>query len=181
VWYVRTGKGPRIRIRAAFGTPDFDAEYRAAIDGLPARAKDSTTTVGTLTWLVERYREVGVWTDLSLATRRQRENIFRHVLDKAGRQPISKITKATIVAGRDRRAKTPFQARHFLDTMRGLFRWAVEAELVKVNPTAGVADPTPPKGDGFPPWSEEDVAAYEARCREARRARISEVAMKTPC
>jgi excisionase family DNA binding protein len=31
VWYVRIGKGPRIRIRSAFGTPEFDAEYRAAI------------------------------------------------------------------------------------------------------------------------------------------------------
>ena len=30
VWYVRIGKGPRIRIRSAFGTSEFDAEYRAA-------------------------------------------------------------------------------------------------------------------------------------------------------
>jgi hypothetical protein len=28
VWYVRVGKGPRTRIKAAFGTPEFDAEYR---------------------------------------------------------------------------------------------------------------------------------------------------------
>jgi hypothetical protein len=28
VWYVRTGKGPRTRIRSAFGTPEFDAEYQ---------------------------------------------------------------------------------------------------------------------------------------------------------
>jgi hypothetical protein len=28
VWYVRINKGPRIRIRAAFGTPEFDAEYQ---------------------------------------------------------------------------------------------------------------------------------------------------------
>ena len=37
VWYVRIGKGPRIRIRAAFGTPEFHSEYQAAIAGLPAR------------------------------------------------------------------------------------------------------------------------------------------------
>jgi hypothetical protein len=28
VWYVRIDKGPRVRIRAEFGTPEFDA-YRA--------------------------------------------------------------------------------------------------------------------------------------------------------
>jgi integrase len=174
-WYVRIGKGPRIRMRAAFGTPEFDAEYQAAIADLSAReaSKDDRASTGSLAWLVGRYREEGDWRNLSLATRRQRENILKHVLDSAGRQPLAKITRATIVAGRDRRAKTaPFQARHFLDTMRGLFRWAVEAELVKVDPTAGVADPAMPKSDGFPPWSEEDVAAYEKRWPIGTRQRV---------
>ena len=87
---------------------------------------------------------------LSLATRRQRENILKHVLGSAGRQPLDKITRAAMVAGRDKRAKdTPFQARHFLDTMRGIFRCAVEVGLVKVDPTAGVSDPAMPKGEGL--------------------------------
>ena len=44
--------------------------------------------------------------------------------------------------------------------MRGLFRWAVEAELVKSDPTLGVRDPAMPKTDGFDPWTEADVALY---------------------
>ena len=173
-WYVRIGKGPRVRIRSALGTAGFDAEYQAAIAGLPARqsAEDDRTAPGTLAWLIERYRETPAWTNLSLATRRQRENIFRQVCEKAGRQPLAKITKASIVAGRDRRTATPNQARHFLDTMRGLFRWAVEAGLVRVDPTAGVKDPTRPKSDGFPPRSEEDVAAYEAHWLIGTRERV---------
>jgi hypothetical protein len=135
VWYVRIGKGPRIRMRAAFGTPEFDAEYQAAIAGLPVwqTAKDDRAT-GTLAWLAERYREVGAWTNLSLATRRQRENIFKQVLKTAGKQSIAKITTASIMAGRDRRQDTP--ARHFLDAMRGLFHWAVKAKLVASDPKA---------------------------------------------
>jgi integrase len=110
---------------------------------------------------------------LSLATRRQRENILRHVLESAGRQPIDKITKATIAAGRDRRAtETPFQARHFLDTTRGLFRWAVEAGLVKVDPTASVSDPSFPTSEGFPIWTEDDAAAYEKRWPIGTRQRV---------
>jgi integrase len=77
------------------------------------------------------------------------------------------------VAGRDRRAKeTPFQARHFLDTMRGLFRWAVEAGLVKVDPTAGVSDPSFPTSEGFPIWTEDDAAAYEKRWPIGTRQRV---------
>jgi integrase len=175
VWYVRIGKGVRIRIRSAFGTAEFDAEYQAAVAGLPARQtpKDDRTSLGTLAWLVERYRETTAWTDLSLASRRQRENIFEHVLEAAGRQPFAKITTASIMAGRDRRAKTtPAQARKFLDTMRGLFRWAVKAKLLKVDPTAGVANPSAPNSDGFTPWSLEDIATYEARWPIGTRQRV---------
>jgi integrase len=171
VWYVRIGKGPRIRIREAFGTPEFDAEYQAAIAGLPARqtAKDDRAT-GTLAWLVERYREVGAWTNLSLATRRQRENIFKQVQKTAGKQSIAKITTASIMAGRDRRQDTP--ARHFLDAMRGLFRWAVKAKLVASDPTVGVDNPPRPKTDGFAVWSDDDIAAYEKRWPIGTRQRV---------
>ena len=33
VWYVRVDRGPRVRLKAEFGTPEFDAEYRAALAG----------------------------------------------------------------------------------------------------------------------------------------------------
>ena len=103
VWYVRLGKGPRTRITAKFGTPEFDAEYQAAISDTPQPKKGAPAT-GTLAWLVARYREVGVWTNLSQATRRQRENILVHVLATAGNEPATKITRAAIVAGCERRS-----------------------------------------------------------------------------
>src|SRR5262249_41844812 len=90
VWYVRIGRGPRTRIRAPFGTPEFDAEYRAALAGKPRPAK-AGATAGTLAWLIERYRETTAWTDLSLATRRNRENHFKKVIETAGHQSIRAI------------------------------------------------------------------------------------------
>ena len=106
VWYVRRERhGPRIRLKAEYGTEKFWQEYQAALSGLSPQP--TKVAAGTLAWLVERYREVKAWTSLSPATRRQRENILRHVLDKAGDQKISKITRAHIVAGRDRREATP--------------------------------------------------------------------------
>jgi integrase len=136
---------------------------------MPARkSKDNAT--GTLAWLVERYRETTAWTSLALETQQRRENILLAMLDSAGRQPFTRITKSAIVAGRERR--TPFQAKHFMDTVRGLFRWAVDAGLAKADPTAGVAYPKLPNSDGFPPWSEDDVALYEKRWPIGTRERI---------
>ena len=171
VWYVRMGKGRRTRIKAAFGTPEFDAEYHAAITARP-RPSSSSPPADTLAWLIERYRETPAWLDLSLSTRRQREAILAHIVKSAGKQPYAQITRATIVAGRDRRHGTPAQARHFLETMRGLFRWATDAQLVKTNPTAGVADPARPKNAGIPVWTEEEVAAYEQRWPIGTRQRV---------
>ncbi|MFZ2077459.1 MAG: integrase, partial [Xanthobacteraceae bacterium] len=160
VWYVRIGRGPRTRIKAAFGSPEFDAEYQAALTDKP-RPRKTCTEAGSLAWLIERYRETTAWTDLSLATRRNRENHFRRVIEKAGHHSIRSITSAAVTKGRDSRAATPAQARNFLDAMRGLFKWAKEAKHVAADPTVGVKNPKRKKGPGFPVWTEEDAAAYD--------------------
>lgn len=170
VWYVRRN-GKRIRIRAEFGTPEFEDQYQAAVSGTGKR-KDSVSTAGTLGWLVACYRDTTAWQDLSLATRRQRENILRQVLATAGGEPLTAITAAVILAGRDRRAAKPSQARHFLDTMRGLFRWAAKSKHVKADPTIGAEDPPRRTTNGFPVWSEDHVAAYESRWPIGTRQRV---------
>jgi hypothetical protein len=106
VWYVRVDHGPRVRIRAEFGTPEFDAEYCSALSGaVPARK--AVPSCSTLGWLIARYRETTAWTSLSAATRRQRDNIFKGVIETAGNEPYARITTAIIEAGRERRAHTP--------------------------------------------------------------------------
>jgi len=160
VWYVRVDRGPRIRIRSEYGTSEFDAEYRAALSGTPTRKAVPATS--SLQWLLARYRETTAWSDLSAATRKQRDNIFAGVLENAGQEPYARITTATIETGKERRAHTPAQARNFLDAMRGLFRWAKSAGLVKIDPTGGVHNPKRKTSDGFIPWTEEHVAAYES-------------------
>jgi integrase len=171
VWYVRVGKGPRIRLRAKYGSADFDVEYRAAVSDTPRPTKNAPIT-GTLRWLLDRYRETGAWSGLSSATRRQRENIFLHVIETAGDQPFARITSESIRAGRERRSKTPAQARHFLNALRGLFKWAKDAGFVKINPASGVENPACKKGDGFLPWTEDHVAAYEHRWPLGTRQRV---------
>jgi integrase len=90
----------------------------------------------------------------------------------AGAEPFTAIGKKTIEAGRDRRSNTPFQARHFLDAMRGLFRWALSSGHVTVDPTYGVKNPKRETRQGFPVWDEEDVARYEVKWPVGTRQRV---------
>ena len=171
VWYVRVGKGPRARLRAAWGTPEFDPEYHAAISGKPltSRAKASA---GTFEWAERLYRESSHWAALSSATRRQRENILRLVVKAAGDQPLSSFTRAKIIEGRERRADRPAAARHFVETLRGFFHWALERELVRLDPTEGVKVARR-KTDGHRVWTEDDLAAFEARWALGTRERLA--------
>lgn len=173
VWVVRIGKGPRTRLRAVFGSPEFKAEYDAAVAGKPLTGKASPAKA-SLQWLWDSYRETGAWTELALSTRRQRENIMLHVLKESGVKPYAAIGPQNIQDGLDKRSKTPAAARNFLDTMKGMFRWAKKRKHVKADPTADaeIEAPKRKKGKGFPAWTREDVETYRRRWRLGTRQRV---------
>ena len=170
VYYFRKGKGPRVRL-PLHGTPEFEIEYQATLAGSPP-PKKAVAGVNSLKWLIARYKDSGAYRGLSDATRKQRDNIFKGVLEKARDAAYKAVTRKKIVDGREDRSSTPAQARNFLDAMRGLFRWALEAELVAVDPTAGVKNPMRPKGDGFAAWTEDDVLAYEEKWPAGTKERV---------
>lgn len=158
-------------MRASYGTPEFDREYVAAVVCKPPYPSGKPSTA-TLAWLWDQYRKTPDWTTLKPATRRQRENLIQHVLATSGREPFTAINKRSIIAGRDARAATPSRARHFLDVMRRLFRWAHETGRVKIDPTAGVKNLPRKRGGGFVTWDENDVEAYQRHWPIGTRQRV---------
>ena len=87
VWYVRVGQGPRIRIKAKFGTPEFEAAYQSAVNGERPRTPGEAAH-GTLGWLFDLYRQTSAWTDLAQSTRYKREQIImRWFTDRRRRRP----------------------------------------------------------------------------------------------
>jgi integrase len=171
VWYVRRD-GKRIRIKGEFGTPEFAAEYQAAIAMAPQRPQRGAHTAGTLGWLIECFRASTAWQARSQSTRGKWDGIYRQALQAAGDAPLSGITPKTIRASLERRAHTPGQAQHFLNAMRALFRWALRIQLVRIDPTAGIAAPARRRDAGIQPWTEEDVDAYEKRWPIGTRQRV---------
>ena len=83
--------------------------------------------------------------------------------------PYREVTRALIIDGRERRAKTPSQANNFLNTMRAVFTWAVEQEFLDGDPTEGVKIVKRPKTGGFKEAIEDDIAKFEARWPKGTR------------
>jgi integrase len=171
VWYVRIGHGPRTRLRSPYGSPEFQAEYDAAKSGTPLTGPRKAGK-GTLQWLWDRYRESTAWADLSPATKRQRENIMRHVLERAGPADLADIDRASVIAAVDRRRETPAQAEVYLKVMRGLFAWGMYAQHVTSNPTEGVKPPKV-RTEGFHIWTESECERFEARWPVGTRERLA--------
>lgn len=171
-WVVRVGHGPRMRLTAPYGTPEFEAQYHAAIRGEPVEVPRKPGP-NTLHWLWEQYRKSSTWKSLKPATRRQRENIMLHVLEKTARAPLSEIERVDIVNGREERSDTPSQANNFLNTMRALYAWALEAEKVKIDPTVGVKNVKRPDDGGFHAWTETEIDRFEAYWPVGTRERLA--------
>lgn len=172
LYYFRQKMGPRTRL-PDYGTEGFHEAYKAALAGLPPPVRRGAPRAHTLAWLIAQYRAASSdWAILSPATRRQRDNIFVTLIDAHGNDPYRAITHSSIIASREKRVKTPSQARNFLDAMRGVFRWAKAALLVDEDPTEGVANPKRPKGKGFAAWTVTDVERYQARWPVGTKERV---------
>lgn len=172
VWYVRVGQGARTRIKAEYGTPEFEAAYQSAVRGERPRGPGKAAR-GSLGWLFDLYRQTSAWTDLAKSTRYKREKIMMRVLSSAAHESVSAITEAHVIAGRERRAASSSSAQAFLDTLHGVFKWAVKSKLAKIDPTLNVKVETKPKRrDGYPPWTDDDMAKFEARWPRGTRERV---------
>jgi hypothetical protein len=170
VWYFRRGKGARVRMPGEFGSAEFNAAYDAALNG--ARPARQCPAHGTFAWGVRLYRQSQAWRALSPATRSQRDNIYQHVDKVAGHTKLKDWARIDIAAGRDARAATPAAARHYVDSLRAFFAWALEAGLLSSNPADGIKV-AGAKSEGFIPWTDDDVTAYRARWPLGTRQRVA--------
>lgn len=157
-YYHRVGKGPRISLPAP-NHPDFKEAHKAAELGLPAPKKRAAEDARSFRWLVSRYRESSSWSVFSPATKKQRENIFVHLIDAIGNEDFRDVDRANISKAMEKRRDTPAQANVMLKTLKGLFSWAVKNNHLDVNPTSDV-EWINYKTDGFPAWSMADVKLF---------------------
>jgi hypothetical protein len=191
-------KLPKIRITAAFGTSEFEAEVSAAVacqialyggDGNYINAQKqrneerpapptAPARPGTLRWYWNGYKQSDHWLgDLSVgheglaeSTRTQRTGLIESLLPENGEKPFAVLTRKVIKA--EMKARTPSQAGNLLSALRGMIRWMIDEDD---DPTIGVRSGkarASRESGGFLPWTEDDMTRYGAKWPLGTEARL---------
>ncbi|QOZ44485.1 integrase [Bradyrhizobium sp. CCBAU 53340] len=120
--------------------------------------------------MIQQYRKSRSWCDeLSAGTRKQRSGILQQQEDENGDVPYAAIKRKDVEDGI--MARTENQGRHFYDTMRGVFKWAVDNEHHDRNPTDGIKVKKD-NGDGHLAWPIDLIEQFEKRWPIGSRQRL---------
>jgi len=164
VYYYRVDKGPRTRL-PEYGTPEFDAAYKAALAGEPVARTGvrAATKAGTVRWLVAEYQKTLHFRGLDVITQRRRSSFFQQMIDKSGDVPLSRITEKVIVASREKLTTGKgHAANNFLKAIKPMFAYAKTRQWIEVDPARTVDYVKPMKGSRLA-WTIDDVKAFEAK------------------
>jgi integrase len=192
--YFRKRGSPRIRLRAAIGSPEFLAEYAAARERHEAgRDTDAVAQTASNRPLPGTFRAMAVgylgsqdFLGLNTSTQRARRGIIESMwveprkpgaVELMGECPIGLLTVHAIEMLRDRKADKPAAARERLKALSAIFKWALrtpqwKALGVNANPAREV-ERIRYVTDGFHSWTDEEVAAFEDRWRLGTTAHLA--------
>lgn len=172
-FYFRRGKGPRTRLPDDLRSEEFEKAYADALAGRRlSKAEVRSTPQTSLRWLIDRYKESGVWRGYSDATRKQHDNFFVGVLDVSGGSAFADIDAEDMQAAMDDRADRPALANNFLKAMKALFKWATKNGHIKSNPTDGI-ERFRYKSDGFEAWTVDDFTKFCAKWPIGTKPRLA--------
>jgi integrase len=151
-------------------SPEFMTAYDAAMHGARAVLGVSRSRPGTAAAAVAGYFASSAFTMLAETTQRTRRRILERFRLEHGDKSIAGLGR--IHVERLLAAKTAANGMNFLVALRALMKHAVLVGLRADDPTAGVRAPKF-RSAGFYTWTEDDIAAFEARHPIGTRARLA--------
>jgi integrase len=172
--YVRLPGKPLVPLPGLAGSAEFMAAYQAAIAGAeaPAPRQAGRVAAGSFNALVIAYYRSAEFLQLAANTKRVYHNIIERFRAEHGERPYAALQREHVRRLVAARAETPEAANSLLKILHTLMQFAVNEGMRPDDPTAGVKR-IRSKSEGFATWSEEQIAAFEARWPEGTRQRLA--------
>lgn len=155
--------------------PGFLEAYDAAKSGQPVAggAGAAQTVPGSISALIVAYYASAEWADLRESTRTGYRNMLDRFRDAHGTKRVSAVEPRHLEAIFHAMAATPGAAGNLRKRLRRVFRLAVRLGWRKDNPVTETEAPRRRRAGGFTPWTEDEIAKYEARWPSGTRERMA--------
>src|SRR5262245_5201320 len=88
---LRAPSRPTTTIKGTFGSPEFAANYRAALEGTRAAVQEPVGAHGTIESLAKAYLRSAVFAGLASETKRKRRDMVERIVDQYGACPAAKL------------------------------------------------------------------------------------------
>lgn len=179
--YFRKRGRRKIALKHPPGSPEFMAEYQAAIAGDTLPADPSKPALASLRWLCMAYMGSPEFMGMDPRTRRVRklildglcqEPISAEIATPIGSLPFADMPAAKVRTLRDRKSATPEAANSRVKALRQVFAWACDAGHASGNPAREVPY-LKSGGTGHREWTIEEVQRFEARHLIGSKARLA--------
>lgn len=175
-YYLRLPGRKKVRIREQYRdengkiTKAFRKAYEAALKAdqyeiAPTPRKKS------FRWLIDQYLRSSMFRALDDSTQRMRRNILIRFSETAGDLPYKKFRRSDAKASHEKRKNTPAAADNLLKSLRQVFNYALDEDLVSENPCAEIRYRW--RSTGHPTWPAEDIDKYRAFWPLGTRQRLA--------
>ncbi len=155
VWFFYRRRGKYYPLPAPTD-PTFKAEYDRVHRSFEVARAPSVS--GTFARLVEDFKSSAEFSEKSPKTQKDYRRYMDALAATFGDLPVRAITRKGVLALRDSLKGKPRTANYYIQVLRLLLNFAIDQDLIKMNPAAR------PKrlktGPGHKTWREEDIAAY---------------------
>lgn len=193
IYFRRKGQ-PKVALEALPGTPQFEAEYQAALMGQPihveAPARDHSIergAPGSFRWLCAAYCASADYKALNKITARRRKTILDELCESktasgalVGTLDYKRMEARHVLALADEKKELPEAANMRIKTLRRVYRWACDPKdkqgqrpLTTHNPARDVSYRKSNNEDGFYTWTRAEIAQYQAHWHFGTKARLA--------
>ena len=169
--YFRRPGYPPSALPGEPGSRAFADAYEAAMAGGPVPKIDRIIP-GTFSALIADYYETARYGDLSDSTKVTYRRALEKFRETWGKVPVCDFTPAICDDVLDALKDKPGARENLRKPLRLILGIAVRRGLMAVSPMDGVRLPRAPM-KGFPPWSDADIAKFEAHWKTGTRQRLA--------
>lgn len=128
---------------------------------------------GSFADLIMRYRQSPRVLAWAPGTGRKNDKILGEFMAANGRTMVSDLRRGDFIAMRDSMARTPSEANNWAKVIRGMLDYALDLEMIAVNPAARVKRLAVPNPDGFRTWRDDEIDAFCAHWSRGSLPRLT--------